>query len=258
MQGTFIWYELMTTDTAAAAGFYSTVVGWAAKDSGMPGMAYTVFSVPGFDMGVAGMMLLPDELKADGVPPNWTGYVAVDDVDAKAKEFADNGGAVHRDPQDISGIGRFAVVADLHGAVLCLFKPMVPDGPMPPAPAPGTPGTFGWRELMAGNGEEAFDFYAKRFGWTKDMAVDMGAMGTYQCFAAGGEMIGGMMTRTPDVPMAFWGYYINVDAIDAAAARVRSAGGQVVGDVMEVPGPAWVIQCVDPQGAYFALVAPKR
>lgn len=29
-QGRFVWYELMTTDTAAAKAFYGKVVGWGA------------------------------------------------------------------------------------------------------------------------------------------------------------------------------------------------------------------------------------
>ena len=35
--GKFVWYELMTTDMAAAETFYKDVVGWNARDSGMPG-----------------------------------------------------------------------------------------------------------------------------------------------------------------------------------------------------------------------------
>lgn len=258
MQGSFVWYELMTTDMAAAAKFYGDVVGWQCKDSGMQGMSYSLFNIPGYDMGTAGLMELTPEMRAGQIPPNWTGYVAVDDVDAKAGEFAAEGGTVHMAPHDIPGIGRFAVVADPHGAVICLFKPNMPDGPLPPEPAANAPGTFGWRELMAGNGEEAFAFYAKMFGWQKDTAVDMGPMGVYQLFGQGGPAIGGMMTKPADVPMPFWGYYINVEAIDAAAERVKAAGGQVINGPMEVPGPAWIIQCLDPQGAYFALVAMTR
>ncbi|HEY1451933.1 MAG TPA: VOC family protein, partial [Roseiarcus sp.] len=52
--------------------------------------------------------------------------------------------------------------------------------------------------------------------------------------------------------------YIDVDAIDAAAERVKSAGGKVVNGPMQVPGGSWVINGLDPQGATFALVAPKR
>ena len=58
--------------------------------------------------------------------------------------------------------------------------------------------------------------------------------------------------------MPVWLYYFNVEAIDAAAARVTAGGGQVINGPHEVPGGAWIIQCMDPQGAMFALVAPRR
>ena len=86
----------------------------------------------------------------------------------------------------------------------------------------------------------------------------MGPMGTYQLFAAGGPPIGGMMTKFESVPAPFWLHYFTVDAIDAAAARVRAKGGEVLNGPHEVPGGSWIIQCRDPQGAMFALVSPKR
>jgi predicted enzyme related to lactoylglutathione lyase len=44
-RGTFIWYDVMTSDTKAAASFYSEVIGWEAQEHAMPGNAtYTVFS----------------------------------------------------------------------------------------------------------------------------------------------------------------------------------------------------------------------
>ena len=59
-------------------------------------------------------------------------------------------------------------------------------------------------------------------------------------------------------PVSHWLYYITVDAIDAAQGRVKSAGGTVINGPMEVPGGSWIINGLDPQGAMFALVAPKR
>src|SRR5574337_1130827 len=67
-----------------------------------------------------------------------------------------------------------------------------------------------------------------------------------------------IMTKTPDTPMPAWLYYFNVEAIDAAAGRVKSAGGRIVVEPMEVPGGQWILQGFDPQGAWFGLVAPKR
>ena len=250
----FVWYELMTTDPAAARAFYTKVVGWQAADSGMPGMDYTLLSAGPHQVG--GLMALPPEACAAGVPPNWSGYLAVDDVDAQAVAVQQAGGRVLRPAADIPGVGRFAVVADPAGAAFCLYKDNNP-GAMAP-PAPDTPGTVGWHELMGGPLEAAWAFYGPLFGWEKSDAIDMGPMGMYQIFSAGGPPIGGMMAKPPEMPMAAWNYYVNVDDIDAAAARIQAAGGKVINGPMEVPGGSWVLQATDPQGARFALVAPKR
>jgi len=252
--GQFVWYDVMTTDVPAAQSFYEQVVGWKANDSGMPGQTYILLSAGSAMVG--GVMPIPDEAKAMGAGPCWTGYIAVDDVDVTADRVKQSGGTVHRAPADIPGVGRFAVVADPHGAVFIVFKGA---GEAPPTPAPGTPGTVGWHELRAGDGESDFAFYANLFGWTKLDAMDMGPMGKYQIFSTGdGHPTGGIMTKSADTPMPFWLYYFNVDAIDAAGARVKKAGGSVSDGPMEVPGGSWIVHCIDPQGAMFALVAPRK
>ncbi|MFG5408103.1 VOC family protein [Piscinibacter sakaiensis] len=95
---------------------------------------------------------------------------------------------------------------------------------------------MGWHELMAGELEAAWAFYSTLFGWTKDEAIDLGAVGVYQLFRAdAAHAIGGMMTRPPQVPVPGWLYYVNVDAIDAAVARVKAGGGTVVNGPMQLP-----------------------
>lgn len=252
--GTFVWYELATTDAEAAVDFYRKVVGWNAQDSGMPGVRYTLVSAG--EARVGGIMAMPAEACAAGAKPGWVGYIAVDDVDASAERVTAAGGAIRRAPDEIPGIGRFAVAADPHGVPFMLFKPTAGDAP--PRPAVGTPGTVGWHELHAGDGPAAFAFYAGLFGWQKDQAMDMGPMGTYQLFKADADPIGGIMTKPPHIPAPFWLYYFVVDALDAAQARVTGNGGQVLHGPMEVPGGSWIIQCQDPQGVMFALVAPRR
>jgi hypothetical protein len=120
-----------------------------------------------------------------------------------------------------------------------------------------TPGHIGWHELHAGDGASAFDFYAGEFGWTKAEAMDMGAMGTYQLFAAGGEAIGGIMTKPPQMPSPAWLFYFIVPDIDSAAARVTAGGGQVLQGPVQVPGGGWIVHCMDPQRAMFALVGSR-
>jgi hypothetical protein len=249
-QGEFFWYDVMTTDTRAAAKFYSAVVGWGTQDAGQ---GYTLFTVD--DQGVAGLMAIPEHAK--GMPPCWLGYIWADDVDAMCARLEQEGGKVHRPPTDVPGIIRFAVVSDPQGAGFLLAKAMPRETTPPPLPI-GTPGTIGWRELMAGEWKAAFAFYEKLFGWTKTEAFEMGPMGTYQLFATGAQPTGGMMTKPDAVPVPNGGYYFNVDAIDAAIERVKANGGTILNGPNEVPGPMWTVQCLDPMGAYFALVASKR
>ena len=45
--GKFVWYELLTTDPAQAAKFYSAVIGWEAKDASIPGVPYTLLTIGG-------------------------------------------------------------------------------------------------------------------------------------------------------------------------------------------------------------------
>ena len=253
--GQFFWYELMTTDPAAAADFYSHVVGWTAADAGGPNKGYTIFSAG--ERGVAGAMALPEPARESGGRPFWLGYIHVADCDAAVDRIVAAGGTVHRPPADIPEVGRFAVVVDPGGAAFEVMAPFPDD--MPGPDNPNADGLVSWRELYAGNGQQAaFDFYSRLFGWETLAEMPMGEMGTYRIFGRDGIQMGGIMDKPASVPAAAWAYYFNVEAIDAAAARVAERGGQVLMGPHEVPGGSWIIQCVDPQGANFALVATRR
>ena len=249
--GTFVWYELMTTDLAAASAFYSTVNGWEVVDSGMPGQTYLIAQAAGVPMG--GIMGMPEAVLAAGHGPAWRGMVSAD-VDKTAASITAAGGRVLRAPEDIPGVGRFAVVADPQGAVFQLFRG---NGEPPPPVTPFTPGHVGWHELHTTDGVAAFAFYATQFGWTKGSGHDMGPMGIYQLFQINGTDAGGIMTKDPAAPNPFWVYYFITADIDAAMARVGQAGGTVLRGPDQVPGGAWIAVCKDPQGAGFALVGTR-
>jgi predicted enzyme related to lactoylglutathione lyase len=253
--GKFIWYELMTTDTQAAEAFYRDAIGWTGKEGGPPGKPYTILHAG--EAPIGGLMTLPPEAAAMGARPGWLGYVAVDDIEASVAKITKAGGALRYGPEDIPHVGRFAVVTDPQGAAFEIIQGMS-DQPASPPVAPGTPGHVGWHELYANDGVTAFAFYADQFGWTKADAMDMGPMGVYQMFATGADPCGGVMTKPAEVPQPFWQFYFNVDAVDAAVSRVQSGGGQILNGPMQVPGGSWIVQCMDPQGAAFAMVASKR
>jgi predicted enzyme related to lactoylglutathione lyase len=249
--GSFVWYDQMSNDLPGAEAFYTKVVGWTLGANTMNDQRYTLLQAGAAMIG--GLMPIPPEAK--GVQPAWMGYVAVDDVKAYADKVKAAGGAIRRPPTDVPRVGTFAIAADPDGAGFLLFKGNSSEAP---AQNPAEPGHIGWHELHGGDPESAFAFYSGLFGWTRGDAIDMGAMGKYQIFTTRGEQRGGMIKKMAQEPAPHWLYYINVEAIDAASERVASAGGKVVNGPMQVPGGSWIINGLDPQGAMFALVAPKR
>jgi uncharacterized protein len=258
IQPHFGWYELMTTDTDAAGKFYSSVIGWNTKQMGVPGMPYTIFNIG--EIGQAGMLTVPAEAAAMGTPPSWIGYIVVDDTDAYVAKITAAGGKLCKEPTDVPGMLRFAVMSDPQGAAFVVFTPN-PSMPSPVRPAPPTPGTIGWHELYTTDLEAGFDFYNKLFGWTKVTDMDMGSMGTYRIFDEGNHNQmgdGGMMTKGPQIPVSSWSFYFNVDAISAAIKRVEGGGGKVLNGPHQVPGGSWIIQGQDPQGAHFSRVSSKE
>jgi predicted enzyme related to lactoylglutathione lyase len=257
----FFWYELMTSDHEAAQTFYSKVVGWKLTPFAAEGHPYTVLEVAG-GRGVGGIMPIPPEAADQGMRPTWIGYVHVADIDAAVAKVGANGGKIWRQPDMIPQVGRFAVVADPQGAAFNLLQP---EGPEMDALQMGTPGGTDWHELHSTDQQAALAFYKAMFGWSGTGDMDMGQMGRYQFFAmepaAEGAECGttcGAMFNDPMAPHPYWLFYFHVDAIDAAIERINASGGKVVHGPQEVPGGMWIVNAQDPQGAFFALVAPKR
>lgn len=246
--GRFAWYELVTTDVEAAKVFYTSVMGWGALDASVPGRAYTLFTAGNALVG--GLMDLPGDARETGGNPSWLGYVGVNDVDATAERIRRLGGTVHVPPMDIPHISRFSIFTDPQAARLALLKWVEPRRAQPAAP--DEIGRVGWHELLAADWEKALAFYGELFGWQRADA-DVGEMGAYQLFSAGGQTIGGMLNKPPMIPAPFWLYYFNTGDLDATAQRVQAGGGEIIGGPFEVPGGSWIVQCTDPQGAMFAL-----
>jgi uncharacterized protein len=248
MVGHFAWYELITTDLAAAKAFYTRVIGWGARDVSMPGRPYILFTAG--EALVSGLMDLPEGARKMGEKPCWLGYVRVNDVDATVERIKRLGGAVQVPPTDIPNISRFSVFADPQTATLALLKSLRPEHEQPAEMR--TPGRVGWHELFAADWEKALAFYSEIFGWQRAES-DVGSTGTYQLFSAGGQKIGGMFTKPPIIPTPCWLYYFNIDDIDAALKRVMAGGGQILEGPVEVLSGSWAARCADPQGAMFAL-----
>ncbi|MGY4606194.1 putative enzyme related to lactoylglutathione lyase [Bradyrhizobium sp. USDA 4474] len=245
--GCFVWYELLTTDMRSASAFYAGVVGWAEKDASSPELAYTLLTAGGTP--TVGLMDLPEEGVRMGATPRWLGYVAVDDMDARVAQIRRLGGAILVSATD-SNIGRIAVVADPQGATFALVTGLTYRQSQHSALE--QPGRVGWHELLAEDRSKVFPFYRKLLGW-QQASAEADPASVYELFSVAGETIGGMLTKLPSVPQPCWLHYFNVEDIGAAARRVHDGGGRVLQHPIALPDGGWIVRCVDPQGALFAL-----
>ncbi len=250
-RGRFVWYELMTTDPDAAQDFYGDVVGWSTAPFEESKTPYTLWM--NGESPVGGVMELPEEARSAGSPPHWLAYIATPDVDETARKAKELGGKVLVPAQDVPNVGRFAVLKDPQGAVFAAYKSATEtqDGDGQPKV-----GEFSWHELATTDHEAALDFYSQLFGWEKTESMDMGEAGTYQMYGQKGQTYGGIYNKTADQPgPPAWLFYATVPSADQAVEKVKAKGGQVLNGPMEVPGGDWVAQCLDPQGAAFAVHA---
>ena len=254
LQGSHVWYELMTTDPDAAARFYGAVVGWTVGEPIGGDQDYRMIgrSDGGFAGGVMG---LTDAMCEHGAKPMWMGYAGVDDVDETVRRVEAKGGKALMPPFDIPQ-GRIAMIADPQGNPLYVMKPVPPEG-KPDAQSDvydaAAEQRVGWNELTTSDPVAARQFYGDLFGWTSDDFMPMGEFGEYRFFANQGSTIGAVCGVMPGGTSG-WRYYIRVPSIAAAAQAVKANGGTVSMGPHEVPGGDHIIIGNDPQGAIFALV----
>jgi predicted enzyme related to lactoylglutathione lyase len=243
VRGRFVWYDLQTSDPAAAIEFYTKLFGWGTTPFGEQ---YTTWTINGSPLG--GVM------KEPGVPPNWLAYVATSNVDGTAAEVTRLGGKLIVPPTDIPTVGRFTVFSDNQGPVLAAFTAL---NDLPGHEGQPHTNEFGWHELATGDYELGFNFYHTLFGWDRGDASPMGEpFGNYQMFGRSGLTIGGMYNKPEIVPGPFhWVHYVIVKDVDQIASRVPPLGGQVVYGPTDVPGGPRIAMFTDPQGAMLAVYA---
>jgi len=119
--GTFYWNELMTPDPEKARRFYEKTMGWTFDEMPMgeggtylvakagERMAGGIFNTTGTDMA--------------SLPEHWFPYIAVDDIDARCGEAKAAGGAIAREPFEVPGIGRIAIIRQPGGGMVGWMTP---------------------------------------------------------------------------------------------------------------------------------------
>jgi uncharacterized protein len=111
--GAPVWFQLVTSDYAGSIAFYGDVFGWQTRVlRNAPGSRVTVQTAGGEDF--AGIEAASDGDLAAGEAGRWEVFFRVADADATLARVVELGGAVLREPQDLT-FGRIAQAADPTG-----------------------------------------------------------------------------------------------------------------------------------------------
>ncbi|WP_210731954.1 VOC family protein [Hydrogenophaga sp. PAMC20947] len=117
--------------------------------------------------------------------------------------------------------------------------------------------------------DRAARFYAAAFGWAHQQLGP--EMGDYLLVtsalpgerpnmppgAALGAINGGLFPFKADWPMQHPSVVIDVDNVETAMARVVAAGGEVLGEPMDIPGVGRYVSFVDTEGNRNSMMAPS-
>ena len=258
--GSFIWYELMTSDAGAAARFYGAVVGWNISLQAQLQGDLDYRMIGRSDGGyTGGVLALNRDMMEQGALPVWVGYLHVADVDAAVQAIEADGGRLLMPRKDMPA-GSLAMVADPMGTVFYVMAPVAPPD-RPDAKSDvfdvAKAQHVRWNELASPDQPRAKQFYARHFGFEFKDSLSMGPLGAYDFIDHAGVRLGAIMQQSAQGAGAAWLFYFGVASITAAKAAIEAGGGTVVNGPHQVPGGDWVVIATDPQGAAFAVVGPQ-
>lgn len=238
------WVDLSTSDVEAAIEFYSALLGWTVTRSETPMGMYAIGAVG--DVEVGGMMA---QVSTEDVPPMWTVFFQVEDVDMTAARVQAAGGSVLEPAFDLPE-ARIAVVADPTGAMFGIIG-----GPRPAGVYLDQGlGTVSWVELLTRDPQGVEPFYAEVFGWKATTSLDDEM--TYTAFTLDDDQVAGMMMmpdQVPDEVPAYWSVYFAVVNVEATTQRTIELGGRLIVPPMQITGGRFAV-LEDPQGAVFSVL----
>ena len=119
-------------------------------------------------------------------------------------------------------------------------------------------------EMPYDNRQRMAAFYQSAFGWQTQMLGE--EMGHYVVahttetvdgmVSTPGTINGGFYERKPEWPAQHPSVVIAVDDIGAAMQQVAAAGGDVLGEPMEIPGIGQYVSFMDTEGNRVSMLQP--
>lgn len=252
-EGTPSWVDAQVDDVAAAAAFYTDLLGWDIQDAGPEAGGYHMASLGGSTVAGIG----PKPGNAGPRPSVWSTYFAVDNADETAARITEAGGRLMMAPFEVLGQGRMTVAFDPTGAAFGLWQAAGHRG----IERYNEPGAVFWNELHTRDYDTARDFYAKVFGYTYTDMGD-GQNFIYSTFErpSDGQTAGGVSHDTglaEDTPN-YWLTWFMVANTDATLEKAGQLGAAVLFPATDSPfGRMAVLQGA--QGEVFGVIqAPEN
>jgi uncharacterized protein len=250
------WVDTSQPDPQAAQEFYGGLFGWTFTTVSPPGApVYAIAALDGRDVAGLG--------QAQGAPPAWNTYIAVDDAEETAARLA-GAGAEITDPGQAGPFGRAVTLRDPTGIPFRLWQ----SGEHQGAQLVNDPGSWNFSDLHTDE-PGSIAFYADVFSWSIE---DLG-FATMVRRPGYGDHLEATVDPTirerhaaVDIPQGFedaiawvtaleprlaphWHVSFSVADRDRAAERVERLGGEV----LSTEETYWTRTALvrDPQGAVF-------
>ena len=244
--GRIVWHDLFTTNRQGAMAFYQRVAGWAYQVEHATDFAWGggerdfVLALSGDEAG-AGLVEAPPELRS-----GWVAYVEVPDVDATAARAEALGGVVERQPFEVPGVGRNALLRDPFGALIGIALSRH-DYPAPRR-------QFGIEVYLSDTPSLPQAFYAQLFDW-KLVSAPSGSPGGDVVAGPSGEPVAVHLAAKPrNGELAAWIPSLKVINPEDALRRAEQLGARPSSDMpLKVPQHHNAI-FYDPDGAPFCLL----
>lgn len=112
-----------------------------------------------------------------------------------------------------------------------------------------------WVDLGTSDIPKAAEFYSSLFGWEIEPGGD--EVGGYSMATLRGKPVAGIGQQTNPGP-PYWTTYVSVDSADDVAGKVKSNGGNVVVDPMDVMTFGRMAVFSDPVGAIISVWQPLQ
>ena len=109
-----------------------------------------------------------------------------------------------------------------------------------------------WADVPSPDVDAAAGFYSELFGWQADKDPRPEA-GGYTLFRREGKYVSAASPPAQEGIPPHWTVYLAADDVDAIAARIREAGGNVLMDPFDVFDAGRMTLAADPAGAVFGV-----